>query len=319
MSGSPTATSPGSPSPESPSSGSPQSEPARPGFSGSLRDALIRRRPPEPTPAVRRLRLLIALTAVAVVVVEAINLVVATDAGPGLGVRTASALLRVVGFLALLRAVRLGRAIARPFGLILAVTTVFAVARLATPRNGSLMPGVEVLVGLAVLTLLCGVVVGLLYRSPAVAAHLAHRPARRPVPPSALTARVAALSLGPLVLVPLLVGVGLLVSDHRPHPWPRMVVLLGIWAALFLVVSLVVPLASFFVLRGRRWARWLTGVVTVIVLVGQPLLCWAVLGLDGLLRDGLPLILTAVVGLVALHRSRRAGWLGPGEPPGPAA
>jgi len=273
-------------------------------------------RPPEPTPAVRRLRLLIALTAVAVVVVEAVNLVVATDAGPGLVVRTAWALLRVVGFLALMRAVRLGRVIARPFGLILAVTTVFAVARLATPRNGSLMPRVEVLVGLAVLTLLCGVVVGLLYRSPAVAAHLAHRPARRPVPLAVLTARVAALSLAPLVLVPLLVGLGLLFADDRPHPLPRMIVLLGIWAALFLAVSVVAPVGSFFVLRGKGWARWLTGAVTVVVLLVQPLLCWVVLGLDGLLRDGLPLVLTAVVGLFALYRSRPTAW--PGRPGGEA-
>lgn len=248
--------------------------------------------------------MLIAVTAFAVVVVEALNLWLAPDAGFGLGVRTAWALLRVVGFLALLRAVRLGRAIARPFGLILAVTTVFAVARLAAPRSGSLMPRVEVLVGLAVLTVLCGLVVGLLYRSPAVAAHLAHQPARRPVPASVLTARVAALSLAPLVLVPLLVGVGQLFTADRRHPLAHMVVLLGVWGGLFVVVSLVAPVASFFVLRGHRWARWLTGVVAVVVLVMQPLLCWVVLGLDGLLRDGLPLVLTAAVGLLALYRSR---------------
>lgn len=270
----------------------------------SLRHTLAKLRPPAPTPAVTRLRALIAVTAVAVVAVEVLNLMVAEGSGPSLGVRTAWAVLRVVGFLALMRAVRLGRAIARPFGLILAITTVFAVARLAAPRDGSLMPRAEVLVGLAVLAVLCGVVVGLLYRSPEVTAHLAHRPGRRPVPPSVLTARVAALSLAPLVLVPLLVGVGLLVTDHRPHPLPRMVVLLGAWGVLFGVVSVVAPVSSFFVLRGRSWARWLTGAVTVVVLVVQPLLCYAVLGLDGLLRDGLPLIVTAAVGLLALYRSR---------------
>jgi hypothetical protein len=282
--------------------------------SGRLREILARRRPPALTPAVTRLRVLIAVTAVVVVVVEALNLLVATDAGPGLGVRSAWALLRVVGFLALLRAVRLGRAVARPFGLVLAITTVFAVARLATPRDGSLVPRAEVLVGLTVLTVLCGVVVGLLYRSPAVAAHLAHRPARRPVPPAVLTARVAALSLAPLVLVPLLVGVGLLFADDRPHPLARMVVLLAAWGALFLAVSVVAPVGSFFALRGKGWARWLTGAVTVVVLVAQPLLCWVVLGLDGLLRDGLPLVLTAVVGLFALHRSRPAARPSPVAP-----
>jgi hypothetical protein len=84
-----------------------------------------------------------------------------------------------------------------------------------------------------------------------------------------------------------------------------MVVLLGTWATLFLVVSVTAPVASFFVLRGAGWARWLTGAVLVVVLLAQPLLCWTVLGLDGLLRDGLPLALTAGVGLVALARSRR--------------
>jgi hypothetical protein len=46
------------------------------------------------------------------------------------------------------------------------------------------------------------------------------------------------------------------------------------------------------------------GAVSVIVLVAQPVLCYLVLGLDGLLRDGLPLIITALVALWALHRSR---------------
>jgi hypothetical protein len=46
------------------------------------------------------------------------------------------------------------------------------------------------------------------------------------------------------------------------------------------------------------------GVVSVLVLAVQPALCYAVLGLDGLLRDGVPLIVTAILALVALHRSR---------------
>src|SRR5690606_34191826 len=85
------------------------SAPPRSLASSTLGGVLARRRPPAPTPAVRRLRALIAVTALAVVVVEALNLLAAPEAGFGLGVRTAWALLRVVGFLALLRAVRLGR------------------------------------------------------------------------------------------------------------------------------------------------------------------------------------------------------------------
>ena len=272
--------------------------------SWSLRDALARMRPPEATPAVTRLRALIAVTAVVVIAVEALNFTVAEDTGFGMAVRTVWALLRVVGFLALMRAVRFGRAVSRPFGLILAITTVFAVARLVAPRDGGLVPRVEVLAGLAVLTALCTAIVLLLYRSSAVAGHLAHRPARRHVPPSVLTARVAALSLAPLVLVPLLVGVGLIFADHRPQPLPRLMLLLGVWTALFVAVSVIAPVSSFFLLMGKAWARWLVGITAVVVLVVQPLLCSVVLGVDGLLRDGVPLAVTAVVGLVALHRSR---------------
>src|SRR5690606_8174986 len=110
------------------------------------------------------------------------------------------------------------------------------------------------------------------------------------------------LSLPPLVLVPLLVGVGLVVSE--PGQAPRLVPLLGLWAGLFAVLTVLVPVSSFFVLLGQAWARWLAGAISVTVLVVQPLLCLAVLGLDGLLRDGVPLAVTAMVALVALHRSR---------------
>ncbi len=272
--------------------------------SWSVRQALARLRPPAPTPAVTRLRILIAITAVAVVAVETINLFLADEAGFGMGVRTFWALLRVVGFLALMRAVRFGRSVARPFGLILAVTTVFAVARLAAPRTGGLAPRTEVLIGLAVLTALCTVVVTLLYRSPAIAEHLSHRPVRRHVPPWVLTARVAALAYGALVLVPLLVAVGLLFSEDRTQPVPRMVALLTIWGALFVLLAVALPMASYFVLKGRAWARWLVGILSVLVLFLQPLLCYAVLGLDGLVRDGVPLAFTALVALIALYRSR---------------
>jgi len=44
--------------------------------------------------------------------------------------------------------------------------------------------------------------------------------------------------------------------------------------------------------------------VSVVVLLVQPVLCYLLLGVDGLLRDGVPMIITAIVGLIALDRSR---------------
>jgi len=65
-----------------------------------------------------------------------------------------------------------------------------------------------------------------------------------------------------------------------------------------------VPFGSFFVLVGHGWARWAIGLVSVVVLLVQPVLCYLLLGVDGLLRDGVPMIITAIVGLIALDRSR---------------
>lgn len=269
-----------------------------------LRDVLRLERPVPPTPASRRLRRLIVLTAIAVILVEAVNLQLTEEPGFSLFVRTAWATLRVIGFLVLMRAVRYGRAVARPFGLILAVTTVFAVFRLAEPRTGGLMPPAVVLIGFGVLLVLCGAIVWLLYRSDAVHEHLSSRPVRRHVPGWVLTARVAVLCYGALLMVPLLVGIGTVFTDERRHSVPVTVALLVVWAVLALGIGVVLPLASFFVLVGKGWARWLVGLVSVLVLVAQPTLCYLVLGLDGLLRDGLPLIITALVGLWSLHRSR---------------
>ena len=69
--------------------------------------------------------------------------------------------------------------------------------------------------------------------------------------------------------------------------------------------TVVVPVAGVFLVFGQAWARWVVGVVSMLALVTQPVLCYAILGLDGLLRDGLPLAVTAVLALVALARSRR--------------
>ncbi len=76
------------------------------------------------------------MTAAATVVVEVLNWWYAPEQGFGLAVRTGWAMLRSFGFLLLIGHVRRGRTVARPFGLILAVTTVFAVGRLIVPRQG---------------------------------------------------------------------------------------------------------------------------------------------------------------------------------------
>jgi len=72
---------------------------------------------------------------------------------------------------------------------------------------------------------------------------------------------------------------------------------------------------------GKAWARVLVGALGVIALIFQPLLCYLLLGLDGLIRDGVPLMITAVLGLVALHRSRGVPtWVrpNPGTRPRPS-
>src|SRR5690606_10697244 len=94
----------------------------------------------------------------------------------------------------------------------------------------------------------------------------------------------------------------------------------AVWLVIFLVVSFTAPLASFFLVLGKRWARWLVGGLSVVVLVAQPVLSYALLGLDGLLRDGVPMVLTALIGLYALHRSRGLPtWVRPGSGTRPGA
>lgn len=114
-------------------------------------------------PAVRALTALLATTAAATVAVDLLNWWYAPEQGFGLAVRTGWALLRAFGFVLLIGHVRKGRRLARPLGLILAVTTVFAVGRLIVPRQG--VPPWPGIVGFAVLTVLCGAVLWLLYRS----------------------------------------------------------------------------------------------------------------------------------------------------------
>jgi hypothetical protein len=275
------------------------------GPSGSLlRDLFTIERPPPQSPAVRRLRMLVALTAAATVVVDLVNLEYAHDAGFGLAVRTIWALLRALGFLFLMRTIRYGRLISRPFGLILAATTVFAVGRLVVPRAGGLLPEWPVLVGFGVLAILCGAVIWQLFRSPAIDAHLQRTSRLRQIPVRVLTVRVAGLSFSALLLVPCLVAIGTLFDEPRVPRAVGIPVVLG-WLTVTLFLGIVVPWIMIFVILGRRWARGVLGLVSVAVLVAGPLLCLWLLGVDGLLRDGVPLVIAAVVCFYGLRASRR--------------
>jgi hypothetical protein len=276
-----------------------------------LRELFTIERPPSQPPAVRRLRMLVLVTAAATIAVDLVNLEYAREAGVALTVRTIWALLRALGFLFLMRTIRYGRVISRPFGLLLAATTVFAVGRLVVPRRGGLLPDWPVLAGFGVLAVLCAAVIWMLFRSPAIAEHLTRRSPRRPIPVWVLTARVAGLSYSALLLVPCLVAAGTLLDEPRVPPPVAVPVVLG-WFVLALFLGFVVPWVMIFVLLGHRWARAVLAVVSVGVLTAGPVLCYWLLGIDGLLRDGVPLMIAAVVCLYGLVASRH-------EPRGAAA
>ncbi|MFC0508022.1 hypothetical protein [Micromonospora costi] len=266
--------------------------------------------------AVRALTALLAVTAAATVVVELLNWWYAPEQGFGLAVRTGWAMLRSLGFLVLIGHVRRGRTVARPFGLILAVTTVFAVGRLVVPQAG--VPPLPGALGFALLTGLCAAVVWLLYRSPALAGHLVrHRPrlvidrsgfSFREVPPRRpeasgwlLTSRVAAFTYSPLMLVPALIAAGA-VLDGRLVAVPAVLV----WFGAGVAASWAVLFCTAFLMRGRRWARGLLVAVTAIVLAVDLPLCRWLLGVDGLIRDGGPLVVAAALALYGLWRAERA-------------
>ncbi|MET8306520.1 hypothetical protein [Micromonospora sp. NPDC005173] len=266
--------------------------------------------------AVRVLTILLATTAAATVVVELLNWWYAPEQGFGLAVRTGWAMLRSFGFLLLIGHVRRGRTVARPFGLILAVTTIFAVGRLIVPRQG--VPPLPGLLGFAALTALCAAVVWLLYRSPALAGHLVrHRPrlvidragiSWRETPPRRrqasawlLTSRVAAFTYSPLMLVPALVAGGSIL-DGRLAAVPAVL----FWFGAGIAASYAVLFCTAFLMRGKDWARGLLVVVTVAVLAVDLPLCWWLLGVDGLVRDGGPLLAAAALTLHGLWRAPRA-------------
>jgi hypothetical protein len=269
-----------------------------------LKDFFTIERPPPQPPAVRRLRMLVLLTAAATVLVDLVNLEYAAEGGFGLTVRTIWALLRALGFLVLMRTIRYGRLVSRPFGLILAATTVFAVGRLVVPRAGALLPPAPVLVGFAVLAVLCGAVIWQLFRSPAIDAHLRRASRFRQIPVWVLTARVAGLSLSALLLVPCLVAIGTLFDEPR-LPRPVAVPMVVGWLAGTLLLGFVVPWIMIFVMLGKRWSRVVLALVASVVLLVGPALCWWLLGVDGLLRDGVPLLIAAAACLYGLRASRR--------------
>ncbi|MFI6821824.1 hypothetical protein ACIBJE_12855 [Micromonospora sp. NPDC050187] len=267
--------------------------------------------------AVRALTALLVVTAAATVAVDLLNWWYAPERGFGLAVRTGWALLRAFGFVLLIGHVRRGRTLARPLGLILVVTTVFAVGRLIVPRQG--VPPLPGILGFALLLLLCLAVLWLLYRSPAVAGHLTrHRgrlvidrqgiswretPPRRPaVAGWLLTTRVAAFTYTPLMLVPCLVAAGTIL-DGRLAAGPAVLS----WFGFALVTSYAVLFCTFFLLRGRRWARGLLVAITFGVLAVDLPLCWWLLGVDGLVRDGAPLVTAGALAIYGLWRSGRAG------------
>jgi hypothetical protein len=262
---------------------------------------------------VRVLTWLLAATAAATVAVEMLNWAYAPEGGYGLAVRTSWALLRSVGFLLLIWHLRAGRSGARAFGLILAVTTVFAVGRLVVPRSAA--PAGPGVVGFGLLVALCLAVVVLLHR-PGVADYLSRprtrlalgrggftrQPARprQPVSSWLLTARVAAFAYGPLMLVPALVAVGT-IFDGRVGAVPAVL----LWIAAGFVTTYAVLFATIFLIRGARWARGFLLVITVLVLLVDLPLCWWLLGVDGLIRDGGPLAVAAGLVTYALRRAGR--------------
>lgn len=264
--------------------------------------------------AVRVLAWLLALTAAATVVVEILIWWYAESSDFGLFVRTGWALVRSLAFLVLIRQVLNGRVSARPFGLILAVTTLFAVARLVLPKEG--LPAAPGIIGFSALFALCLADILLLYRSGAVGAYLqqhakrivigrtgisvkATPPKRPPAPGWLLTTRVAALAYTPLMLVPAIVSIGLIFEGQ-----PAAVSVVAAWILAALAIGYAMAITTLFVLRGHRWARYGLIVLTVIALGVDLPLCWLMLDVDGLVRDGGPLVATAGLALYGLWRGR---------------
>jgi hypothetical protein len=122
-----------------------------------------------------------------------------------------------------------------------------------------------------------------------------------------LTARVAAFTYGPLMLVAAAVAVGT-IFDGRLLAVPAVV----LWFVAGLATSYVVLFTAIFLLRGRAWAGALLVGVTLGVLTVHLPLCWWLLGVDGLIRDGGPVLVAAGLALYGLWRAARTP-AGPGS------
>lgn len=267
-----------------------------------------------PPRALRAATALLVMTAAATVLVELLTYRYAPERGYGFAIRTGWAVLRTLGWLILIWQVRRGRATAKPLSVILAITTVFAVGRLVVPPSGR--PGLPAVLGFATLVVLCAAVVVTLYQHPAVRDHLVRYPKRivltrdgvtmTDAPPKrapltgwAMTARVAAFTYSPLILVPCLVSFG----ELRDRPEWLLAVLF--WLAVGIGISYAVLLATIFLRNGKPGARRALGWITLFALVVDLSLCYLLLGVDGLVRDGAPLVAAGLLATYALWRAGR--------------
>ncbi len=86
------------------------------------------------------------------------------------------------------------------------------------------------------------------------------------------------------------------------------------WFALTIFLGFTTPWVTIFVILGRRWARGLLALISMVVMVVGPALSLWLLGVDGLIRDGVPLVIAGVLCLSALWASRhQPRGLRPGE------
>jgi hypothetical protein len=264
--------------------------------------------------AVRAATALLIATAAATVGVELLTFWYGPEHGYGLAIRTGWAVLRTLGWLVLIWQVRRARATAKPLSVILAITTVFAVGRLVVPASG--LPALPAVLGFATLVALCVAVVVTLYRHPAVRDHLVRYPKRivltrdglsmTDAPPKrgtltgwAMTARVVAFTYSPLILVPCLISFG----ELRERPQWLLAVLF--WLAVGIGISYAVLLATIFLRNGKPGARRALGWITLFALVVDLPLCYVLLGVDGLVRDGAPLVAAALLATYSLWRAGR--------------
>ena len=251
----------------------------------------------------RLLSWLLFLTAVvnATVDLTALALSITGDlpgGGFGVAVRTVWALLRSIGFLVLIWHLRRGRAGAWPLAIVLTVTTVFSAGRLAPVGGDWTGAQAAVVAGFVLVTALC-VAILLLFRSAPVRAHLTRRPPKYDAPSWVVTARVLALSYTALLLVPCLVAVGTLFGDSKVELAYAAPLIVG-WLALVFVANWIVPIAAAFLRRGHGWARAAVLTVSVLIVLTQPVLCLVLLGVDGLIRDAVPLVIAALLVLYGL-------------------